>query len=68
MIAVACVIYVMIRRAKLRKIETRTYANQHPPPTNIQGYPPPYLEPGTVYPPPPPPYTPYQGVTNPGYH
>lgn len=67
-IAVACAIYIKIRRARVRKTVTRRVVSQNPPPINAQGYPPPYSEPGMIYPPPPP-YSPYQsqGMVNPGY-
>lgn len=69
LIAVVCASYIMIRRARVRKTETRRIVNQDPPPTNVQGYPPPYSEQGMIYPPPPP-YSPSnksQGMVNAGY-
>lgn len=67
-IAVACCIFIIIRRASRSRNETRII--HRPPPTNMPGYPPSFPEPVTThYPPPPPPYSPYnQGVSNPNYH
>ena len=64
MIAVACIIFIVIRRAARDKTRAQGVIT-HPPPMNPSDYPPAYPQPGTYYPPPPPPYS--EGVTNPGF-
>jgi hypothetical protein len=66
-IAIACGIFIVVRRARSRT-EIRGVITTHPPTNNLSSYPPSYPQPGTCYPPPPPAYSQYnQGVTNPGY-